>query len=153
MQYIPPPWTAELLLYFLSGAQKNKPEGVKFELIYMVLPFIFDKVIRKCLISSNSTSTLNTIFFNKSSIELKNSLLDQNDRYSKFKDVTRRGLIYLGNSTELNINKYISVSNPLIYKRTSNAKKDYIKAAYQLGIILGKEEYLNIFLKFRITNL
>lgn len=148
-----PPWVAELLQYFLSGAQSVKSEGIKLELIYMVLPFIFDEVIRDRLITSNARSNINRIFFNKTSLELKNALIDQNDQYLKFKNVTRRGLIYLGNYSQLKIDKYISVTNTLKYKNIADSKKNYIKAAYQLGIILAKEEYLNVFLKFRITNL
>lgn len=148
-----PPWVAELLQYFLSGAQSVKSEGIKLELIYMVLPFIFDKVTRDRLITSNVRSNINKIFFNKTSLELKNALIDKNSQYLKFKDITRRGLIYLGNYSKIKIGKYISVSKPLKYKNIADSKKDYIKAAYYLGIIMAKEEYLNVFLKFRITNL
>lgn len=148
-----PPWVAELLQYFLSGAQSVKSEGIKLELIYMVLPFIFDKVTRDRLITSNVRSNINKIFFNKTSLELKNALVDKNSQYLNFKYVTQRGLIYLGNYNQIKIDKYISVSNPLKYKNITDSKKDYIKAAYYLGILLAKEEYLNVFLKFRITNL
>lgn len=147
-----PPWVAELLHYFISGAQSVKPEGIKLELIYIVLPFIFNDVIRSHLIISKSSSNINTIFFNKKSLELKNALQEQNERYLKFKKVTKGGLIYLCNIKPVKINKYICVTNPLEYKNILNSKKDYIKAAYQLGIILAKENYLSIFLKFRITN-
>jgi len=148
-----PPWVAELLHYFISGAQTVKQEGIKLELIYMVLPFIFNDVIRNHLIISKSSSSINTIFFNKKSLELKNALQEQNEQYLKFKKVTKNGLIYLCNVNTVKINKYICVTNPLEYKNTLNSKKDYIKAAYQLGIVLAKENYLSIFFKFRITNL
>ncbi|NUF48957.1 three component ABC system middle component [Gilliamella sp. ESL0250] len=148
-----PPWVAELLHYFLSGAQSVKAEGIKLELIYMVLPFIFNEAIRNRLIISRSNSNINTTFFNNVSLDLKNALAEQNDQYLRFKNTTQNGLIYLSNFTQLKFDKYISISNPLLYKNISNSKKDYIKAAYQLGIILAKEDYLTIFLKFRITNL
>jgi hypothetical protein len=148
-----PQWVAELLHYFLSGAQSVKAEGIKLELIYMVLPFVSNDVMRKCLIRSNSKSNINTIFFNKASLDLKNALAKQNDRYLRFKNVTQNGLIYLGNYSQLKFDNYISISNPLVYKHTSTSNNTYIKAAYQLGVILAKENHLTLFLKFRITNL
>lgn len=67
-----PQWTSKLLHYFLSGVSTTKGKKIKFELIYLALPFIFDKEIILKLVVSNKKSSFSTLF---KSPALKNCLV------------------------------------------------------------------------------
>jgi hypothetical protein len=140
-----PPWTGKLLHLFLSGALSIDSTGIKFELIYYALPFILDDAIASKLSRSNATSTFDSTF---DKAEHRNCLLDKASKISNYSEITGNGLIYLSSYTNLKLSSKISVS-PIIHY---NSEKDiYLRpkyrTAYNWGIILGKEDHLNIILK------
>ncbi len=57
-----PFWVAKLLHHFLSGVTSEDERGIKIELIYFVIPFIFDTNIRNKLVKANKNSTMATLF-------------------------------------------------------------------------------------------
>jgi len=146
-----PQWIAKLLHQFLSGASSINKNGIKLELIYFALPFVFDEAIQKKLCTSNTRSTFTSVFNNN---DLKNQLIGMDDKINDFKKITNKGLIYLGNLTEMYISEYISVSDKMKYSNESNPViKEYCKAAYNWGIILSKADYRNLFIKVGVTNI
>lgn len=143
-----PVWNGTLLHYFLSGVKKVSDKGIKFELLYLVLPFLHDDNILKKLNSTNARSTLSS-FMDK---DTEYSLVGKKKSVLAYKKATNESLILLSSRTEINISEYVSVSNVLKYEyEKDKIKKVYGKAAYNLGVILSKEDYINVML--RIWNL
>ncbi len=149
-----PSWVSKLLHYFLSGAQRVNPKGIKTELLYLSLPFIIDNVTRKKLSVAITTSSFSSILNNKNTLEIKNALLNKNNQVEQYREFTNKGLIYLANVETLKIDEFITVENIIKYKKEKHAiNRDYCKAAYYLGGILAKEDYRNVFVKLGITNI
>lgn len=137
-----PVWTGKLLHYFLSGVSATPNEKIKFELIYFVLPLIYDEDILKKLHSCKKTSTFTTLF---KDVSLKNCLINKDKQAVSFKEITNKALIYLANRSSLFISDNIYVSDNLDYKKESGEKRYYYKSAYYLGLILAKEDYKKLF--------
>ncbi|TOQ52144.1 hypothetical protein CGG93_25270, partial [Vibrio parahaemolyticus] len=57
-----PSFVAEILYSFIQGARRVDERGAKFELIYLVVPFVMDDVLRAKLNRSNVSSTFQTAF-------------------------------------------------------------------------------------------
>jgi hypothetical protein len=145
-----PQWTSKLLHYFISGAANSK-DSVKFELIYIVLPLIFDEVILEKLESSNKSSSFTTLF---KTPELKNRTILLNQKVEAFRGITNQALIYLGNKVEVKIDKFIQIGQKIHYSQEQKpSSKFYAKSAYNLGLIMIKEDYKSIFVKFEIVNI
>lgn len=146
-----PIWTSKLLHHFISGASETKTGKLKFELLYLGLPFILDEVIFEKLINCNKKSSVSTLF---KSTELKNQLILMSNKIEAFKNITNQGLIYLGNQHELIINDFIQIKDKLHYSQEQDlSKKQSFKAAYNLGQIIAKEDYRNVFMKFEIIKI
>lgn len=146
-------WIAKLLHHFLSGAQSVSKEGIKTELLYLLLPFIIDDVTRTKLISTKNTSTFSTTFQNNSLLEIKNSLIQKNEQVKQFYEITNNGIIYLGNIENLKIGSFIVALKTIDYKKENGISRGYCKAAYYLGVIFAKEDYRSVFVKLGITNI
>ncbi len=153
-----PQWTGKLLHHFLCGAIKINPKGIKTELLYLMLPLLVDDIIRN-KIKANINSTFFTTFVKNSSIkkndllEFKRALLYKNDQIKEYKEFTNRALIYLGNISEISIGQYTYIESNIKYQDEPANIREYCRAAYYLGVIFIKEDYLNIFLKLGITNI
>jgi len=152
-----PQWTSKLLHHTICGAMRINPEGIKTELIYLMLPLLIDDVTRKN-IKTNIKSSFFTIFVKNSLkaedlLEFKSSLLSKNNQVKEYKEFTNRALIYLGNNFNINIGEYIRIETPIRYQNEPASTREYCKAGHYLGIILAKEDYLNVFLKLGITNI
>lgn len=61
----PPQWVAKILQLYISGAQSQNPNGIKAELIYLVIPVIAIDTIRDKLNHAMNTSSFYTIFEKK----------------------------------------------------------------------------------------
>lgn len=147
-----PIFVSEILHSFCAGSKRINDEGVKFELIYLVLPFVMDDDFRKKLIRAKINSTFKTIFLDKNS-ELKDKLFYINDKVKHSKKVTNDGLIYLNSVSDVSVGEYFYVTDD--FKRNNELgrlKKEYFKAAYNLGRIFTKEGYVNVLLKSKVTN-
>lgn len=138
-----PIWLGHLLHYFLSGAATSN-DKIKLELIYLLLPFMYDENLREKLSSCKVTSTFQTLFKETS---LKNSLIGMNDKISSFENISNRSLLIIGNKASISSGSYIKLCEVLDYRKSPPALKKYFKAAYNLGVILGKEDYREVFLK------
>jgi len=149
-----PLWVSKLLHHFLSGAQQINPKGIKTELLYLLLPFIIDDVTREKLSGAMITSTFSSIFKNKDTLEIKNSLFNKNNQVEQYHEFTNKGLIYLGNIEMIKIDRFTNIENIIKFQKEKQAiNRDYCKAAYYLGVIFSKEDYRNVFVKLGITNI
>ena len=154
-----PQWISTLLHHFISGAKKINSQGIKTEILYLVIPFVTDDATREILSNANIRSNFSSVFYKKDPsekripIEIKNALMGKNNQIEQYREITNRGFIYLGNTVTLEIGAYITVSPTIEYKDEKDINRDYCKAAYSLGIVLAKEDYRNVFVKLGITNI
>lgn len=138
-----PIWIGTLLHYFLSGATSSNNKKIKFELIYLALPFLFDEKLIIKLTSSNTLSTFSSLL---NSIELKNRLIGMDKKIMDFTEITNKALVILGNKIIITDGGYIHIQDCVNYQDIEDGFRDYRKAAFNLGTILAKENYRKIFL-------
>ena len=84
-----PLFTSKLLLMALAGANNKR---LKTELIYYILPLIYNDVIRGKLVRSTSKSTFNT-FLNT---EVKKELIEVEILLANYRKKTKRSFDHLG---------------------------------------------------------
>lgn len=143
--------TSRIIHYFLSGVMSVNKQSIKTELVYLVLPFIYSDPTQKVLKNLNKNSKFNP-FIKKQELEI--FLSNINETVSNYRQKTNVGIIMLADSIELEITDFIKPSVEIHY----NGEKDiYLKpiykAAFSLGVLLGKEQYLTVFKKLRITDI
>lgn len=140
--------TSKILHYFLSGAKTIDRKGIKTELIYLVLPLIYNEDICGKLSRMNKKSKLNT-FINDKENQLFISLINQ--KIWDYKVASKRAILFLSNTSKIDFNTHISISEELNYGNIQDpVLKQIYKGAYNLGIIVAKERYVDVFLKMRI---
>ena len=137
-----PLFTSKLLLMALAGSNKIQ---LKIELMYYVLPLIYNESIKEKLVRSTAKSTFNT-FLNP---EVKMELILIETLLANSRKKTKEALITLSNIYNVDISNYVILKEE--QKITYSEEKDpilkeYYKAAFNLGSILSKEDYKTIFL-------
>lgn len=136
-----PLFTSKLLLMALAGAKNNQ---LKMELIYYILPLIYNDRIKDKLVRSTAKSTFNT-FLNS---EVKMELIVIETLLANYRKKTKEALITLSNIYNVEISDYVILKEErkITYSEEKNPiLKDYYKAAFNLGSILSKEDYKKIF--------
>lgn len=136
-----PLFTSKLLLMALAGAKNNQ---LKMELIYYILPLIYNDRIKDKLMRSTAKSTFNT-FLNS---EVKMELIVIETLLANYRKKTKEALITLSNIYNVEISDYVILKEErkVNYSEEKNPiLKDYCKAAFNLGSILSKEDYKKIF--------
>ena len=139
-----PLFTSKLLLMALAGSNKNQ---LKIELIYFILPLIYNDKIKDKLAKSTAKSTFNT-FLNP---EIKKELITIEILLNNYKEKSKEALITLSNiyNVELSIYLILKEEMKINYSEEKNPiLKEYYKAAFNLGSILSKEDYKKIFFNF-----
>jgi hypothetical protein len=144
----PPQWVGKIFHFCISGAMlQNNDRGLKTELIYCVIPLIADEDVRKNLNRAISSSTFFSIFETKMK-DRQEFLINFSKKSDSFHDVTKKGLIYLGNIEKLNFGEYLSISPPIKPKKDKKVKDfEFERASYYLGQLFAKEDPKNIYLK------
>lgn len=145
-----PEFVARLLHRFISGSLKVEQKGIKYELIYWVLPIVMNDDIRILLNNVNVSSSFDNVFYKKGS---RGELVFIDDFILNSKDVTNKGLIYLNSITDVVVDEYLSVKELVDFKSDSKIVNEYFRAAYYLGVMLAKEDYRNLYLKFGVTSI
>lgn len=146
-----PTHTSKILHYFLSGAQSIDKNGIKLELVNLVLPFIYNDNLRVKLSNLNKKSKLNKLLI-IDEYQVFFSLI--NEKIKNYKENTKDAILYLSNHADLKIEDFIRITEELSYiDETDNNFKQIYKASYNMGLILAKERYIDVFLKLRITEL
>lgn len=143
--------TSKILHHFLSGINSVNKNGIKTELIYLVLSLIHSEKIQRKLENLNKTSKFNNFIDNP---EFDIFFNDINDNIQKFRRTTNNAIIVLSNDVKLNIDKYINPEITIDYKtEKDNYLKGIYKSAFNLGVILGKEDYISVIKKLRLTEI
>ena len=143
--------TSRILHHFLSGACSVNKNCIKTELIYIVLPFIYDIHTQNKLKNLNKNSKFNAYIRNNNFDVFLSSL---NEKIKGYKSPTNTAIILLSNEYELKINKYLKINKEIHFNSEKNIYlKPIYKSSYNLGVILGKEQYLSVFKKLNITEL
>lgn len=140
-----------LLQGFLSGY--NKPCEVR--LAFMELPILLYSESRKKLATAKSTSKMETLFNTPESLENnvkisgKVKLAGYLKRYEELKPFSKKALVILYSEKKivLNENKIVLIE-PIKYLDFDGTVREWIKAAYYLGVVFAKsnEDHLNYFL-------
>lgn len=136
-----PLFTSKLLLMALVGANNNK---LKVELIYYILPLIYNDTIKSKLVKSNAKSTFKT-FLNS---EVKMELIVIETLLTNYKKKTKEALITLSNIYNIEISDYLILvqgQNESYTGEKDPILREYYKAAFNLGSILSKEDHKTIF--------
>lgn len=135
-----PLFTSKLLLMALAGAKNNQ---LKMELVYYILPLIYNDKIKDKLVKSTAKSTFNS-FLNS---EVKMELIIVETLLANYRKKTKEALITLSNFYNVEISNYIILKEQKFnYSEEKNPiLKEYYKAAFNLGAVLSKEDYKNIF--------
>jgi len=143
--------TSRILHHFLSGAKSVNKHYIKTELIYLVLPFIYYNETQKKLLNLNKNSKFNS-FITKNDFDIFLSSLNQ--KINDYRKVTKTAIILLANEIGLEINKYIKPNTEIQFNKEKDIYlKPIYKSSYNLGVIVGKEQYLSVFKKLRIIEL
>lgn len=143
--------TSKILHHFLSGAKSVNSKCIKTELIYLVLPFIYYKQVQNKLKNLNKTSKFNK-FLEVNDFDIFTSSLNQ--RVNDYRKTTNTAIIILANEIDLEIEKYLIPSTDIQFNTEKDIYlKPIYKSSYNLGVILGKEQYLSVFKKLRITEI
>ncbi|MBY7667231.1 three component ABC system middle component [Vibrio anguillarum] len=145
-----PEFVSRLIHRFISGACKFNDRGLKFELVYFLLPIVMNDSLRLLLKKVNVNSSFENIIINQ---ENKSELIFMDEYIFNTKEVTNKGLIYLNSYIDVAINAYISVDDTIDFKSDSSILMDYYRASYYLGHMLAKEDYKNLYLKLGVTNI
>lgn len=136
-----PLFTSKLLLMALAGADSKR---LKMELIYYILPLIYNDIIMDKLVKSTAKSSFNT-FLNS---EVKKELIVVEALLANYRTKTKEALITLSNIYNIEFSNYIILmeEQKITYLEEKNPiLKEYYKAAFNLGCILSKEDYKKIF--------
>lgn len=143
--------TSKIVHHFLSGVQSVNQHHIKTELIYLVIPFVYNQDISNKLSNLNKASKLSP-FIEKKEFSLFFSSL--NEKINCYKKTTNIALILLGNDFELEIGKFLQIRDVIHYSsERDNDLKQIYKSAFNLGVLLSKEQYLTVFKKLNITSI
>lgn len=137
---------------FLSGY--NKPCEIRT--LFMALPILLYSDSREKLISAKKTSSMESLFNkpkkldNNKTISGKSDLAGYIKRFEDIKGLSKKAIIilYSQNNICLEGNKIFLTSDSINHLKYKGEIRNWIRAAYYLGIIFAKtnEEHINYFL-------
>lgn len=145
-----PEFVSRLLQRFISGAIMVNRYGIKFELIYWLLPIVMNDELRSSLKTINIKSSVDKSLLCQNN---KTELLYLNEYIDNTKSILNDGLIYLNSYVDVTVNDYILINEVTDFKSDSPVVKEYYRAAYYLGCMLAKEDYKNLYLKVGVTSI
>lgn len=136
-----PLFTSKLLLMALAGADNKK---LKMELIYYILPLIYNDTIKDKLVRSTTKSTFKTLLNN----DVSRELIMIETLLKNYRKKTKEALITLSNLHNTEFSDYLILRDEqkINYSQEKDSVlKEYYKAAFNLGAILSKDDYNKIF--------
>lgn len=145
-----PELVSRLLHRFLSGAQVISNHGIKFEMIYFLLPIVMNDTLRSSIKNINKSSRFNNSILSKEN-SMESILLDF--YVAETKDIVLKGVLYLGSSQNISIDHFIKVDKVVDFSSDKAVLTEYYRAAYYLGMMLAKEDYKSVFLKTKVKSL
>ena len=142
---------SNILLHFLSGVNSVTKNGIKTELINIVLPIIYNKSICEKLENLNKNSKFITLYKTR---EFQFFYPQINDYIKQYKEYTKNALLLLSSKEKITIKNYIIINERVNYRHEDDDNlKSIFKSSYNLGVLLAKEGYLACYLKMKITEL
>ncbi len=146
-----PNYTSLILHHFLSGVKSINDSGIKIELIYTILPIIYNQEISMKLSNLNKTSKLSPLLNNK---EYESFFSQINAKIKEYKTITNHSIIILSTNNTVDFGEYINIDGVLNYKNEIEEEiKNIFKASYFLGVLFAKESYFTLIKKLRIVEL
>ncbi|HDR7993071.1 MULTISPECIES: three component ABC system middle component [Bacillus cereus group] len=140
---------SKIIRSFVSGYGK---EYVNIELLYLVLPFVFDGYSREILTSVNKSSTIYTAFLN--SPEKRIVLGNLQERYEYMKSLTNEALIVAHNERAIILEHKVKLIKGMTYKNVRGKEmKSFLRASYYLGMIFSKSSNVDIFRRLGVNNI
>jgi hypothetical protein len=144
-----PAWTGRLLHFFISGASGSKSQKIKFELLYLAHPFLYDEVILNRLVSSTKRTSLSSLLRDE---KIRLRLIGMASKVESFREITNKSIVSSGSYIEFCEGGYVRSREPLDYSKYGDLPelRPYFKAAQNLGLILAKEKHLEVLLKIGV---
>lgn len=138
--YFSPLFTSKLLLMALSGA-KNKE--LKTELIFYILPLVYNDIIKNKLNRCSTRSTFKTFLDH----DVKRELIVIERLLENYNEKSKEALITLSNFFNIEFSNYISLKEEGFHYKAERDSflREFYKAAFNLGSILSNEDYIKIF--------
>ena len=143
---------ALLFRAFLSGYDKP----CEIRILFMALPILLYSDSRKKLLSVNKTSRIESLFNKPKDMENNEKISGKSDlagyikRFEDVKGLSKKAIIILYSQDKISLegNKVFLISDPINHLNSKGEIKNWIRAAYYLGIIFSKtnEDHLNYFL-------
>lgn len=144
-----PIYTSLIIHHFLSGVQSINKNGIKTELIYIVLPIIYNQELSRKLSKLNINSKLAPLIENN---EYESFFSQINSKINDYKKITNHSLIVLSSNNNIKVDEFINIENSLNYKNEEDTNiRNIFKSAYNLGILFAKERYFTLIKKLRIN--
>lgn len=97
------------------------------------------------------TSSFETVFESPENLMY---LIGLDRRSIEYREITQKALILLSNRKEISFDGNIRLLNPKHYNSEMNSSlRKYYKAAFNLGHIFSKEDYLILFMKLGVVTI
>ncbi|KMY03623.1 hypothetical protein V476_21840 [Pseudomonas syringae KCTC 12500] len=140
-----PFWLADLIEQFVNGYAKPVP----FQLVYLVVPLVLRRESRVPLASCKNTSTIYSAFLETANKRSRVSALQL--AVTNYSEHVRLAMLaYSARGHELDIMLVNMPVDRLRNDTTNSTVKEYFRAAYNLGVILSKEELAACFYKLGV---
>lgn len=146
-----PIYISQLFAFFIHGAKSINLKGIKTELIYLVLPFIFNEELCAKLARLNKNSKITVLIEDK---DYDVFFCQINQKVRDYKKMSKNGLIVMASSFKCSIAEYLDISMEQNYAdEDDKSLRLTFKSAYNLGVLLAKENHHTIFRKLKLTEL
>ncbi|WEV08848.1 three component ABC system middle component [Clostridium perfringens] len=134
---------ALLFRAFLSGYDKP----CEIRILFMALPILLYSDSRKKLLSVNKTSRIESLFNKPKDMENNEKISGKSDlagyikRFEDVKGLSKKAIIILYSQDKISLeeNKVFLISDPINHLNYKGEIKNWIRAAYYLGIIFSKQ--------------
>lgn len=142
-----PFFASEIIFSFLEGYHKE----IDYQLIYFILPIIYNGNCREKLNTANKKSSIYTLFssskkyFNLVNLNSKIDLYNIYNSKNNFLLTANKALIILSTKGKINFNsrKIKLVDSDESFKLCKDKQvKSYLKSAYYFGVILSKSNII-----------
>lgn len=138
-----------LITHFLSGCDNYQ---IRNELIFLLLPLVFNNESREILNKCNSRSTLNSTFLD--SVEGRTSLGGLEKRVVYFRKMTQTSLIVSAEKYNIIISNHIKINDPIEFNKEKDPYlKEFYKASHYCGKILSKNDLLDTFIRLGLKEI
>lgn len=148
-----PFFASKLLRSFYTGyGLENDKQNMPLDLVYIVLPLLYYRPSRTALAKAKNTSSLRSLFTDDTNKAI--ALGGLQARIYFFDKITKNALIIAANEETIGIKKDgLELKKKVDYRRefVSDSVKEYLRAAYYLGILCKKLSVVNVYRLLGVT--